>query len=65
MKALLQEDIDQNNDDHISSNNDGIFRNESNLIAVTPGTRRRPVLVRAAKASQKILKDEDSPNEEE
>uniref|UniRef100_A0A8R1TUU6 Cnd3 domain-containing protein n=1 Tax=Onchocerca volvulus TaxID=6282 RepID=A0A8R1TUU6_ONCVO len=65
IKELLREDIDQNKNDQVSSDNNGIFSTKSKLIAVTPGTQRqRPLLARAAKVAQKILK-EDSLDEEE
>ncbi|VDM09746.1 unnamed protein product [Wuchereria bancrofti] len=68
MKALLQEDIDQNRNDQFSSDNDVVFKNEPKLIAVTPVTpgiqRQRPVLARTVKTAQKFLKDEDSSDEE-
>ncbi|KAM3717725.1 Condensin complex subunit [Dirofilaria immitis] len=64
MKTLLREDIDQNKDD--TSDNDEIFRNKPNSIAITPGVQRqRPILARAAKSAQKMLKEADSLNEEE
>ncbi|VDK77076.1 unnamed protein product [Onchocerca ochengi] len=65
IKELLREDIDQNKNDQVSSDNNGIFSTKSKLITVTPGTQRqRPLLARAAKVAQKILK-EDSLDEEE
>ncbi|EFO22036.1 hypothetical protein LOAG_06451 [Loa loa] len=64
MKALLQEDV-ENRIVLVPSDSDEILRNESKLIAVTPGIRQRPVLARAAKATRKFLKDENSLSDEE
>uniref|UniRef100_A0A915PGZ4 Nuclear condensin complex subunit 3 C-terminal domain-containing protein n=1 Tax=Setaria digitata TaxID=48799 RepID=A0A915PGZ4_9BILA len=69
MKALLQEDIDENKNEKVSNNDDGgamAFRNPSKLTTITPNVQRqRPLLIRAAKATPKILKELDSPDEEE
>uniref|UniRef100_A0A0R3RFS4 Cnd3 domain-containing protein n=1 Tax=Elaeophora elaphi TaxID=1147741 RepID=A0A0R3RFS4_9BILA len=68
MKALLQEDINQDKSNQVFSDDDddGVFKSESKLIAVTPGIhRQRPVLARAAKAAQKIMREEGSPDDDE
>ncbi|CAG9539872.1 unnamed protein product [Cercopithifilaria johnstoni] len=59
IKALLQEDINQNNSDQVYNNDDGVFRNKPKLRQ-----RQRPLLLRAAKAAQKILNDEGSSDDE-
>ncbi|VDN92098.1 unnamed protein product [Brugia pahangi] len=67
MKALLQEDIDQNRIDQFSSDNEMVFRNEPKLIPVTPVTpgiqRQRPILARTVKTAQKFIKDDSSDEE--
>lgn len=60
MKALLQQDVNQNRDE-VSNDEDGVFGSESKFTTVMPHTQRqRPLLARAAKAAPKILKDDDS-----
>ncbi|VDK71569.1 unnamed protein product [Litomosoides sigmodontis] len=66
MKALLQEDINQNKSDQVSNDEERVFRSEPKLTTVVPhAQRQRPLLVRAAKATPKILKDDDSLGDEE
>lgn len=66
IKALLQEDINQSKNDRVANDDDDrVFKSMPKITAVMPGIQRqRPLLVRAAKAAQKVLR-EDSSNEED
>lgn len=56
VKALLREDIDQDNNDQVPSDDDEVIRIEKKFVAFTPSIQRqRPVLARAAKTTHRIL----------
>ncbi|KAL3985208.1 Nuclear condensing complex subunits C-term domain family protein [Acanthocheilonema viteae] len=64
MKVLLEEDINQDKNNQISNDDDRVFRTEPKLTAVLPSIQRqRPLLVRAVKCTQKILKEDSSDDE--